>query len=171
MKGSLCNNTSMTQTWDNKKNSRTNNHDFKIILAQKICHYTSLFFRTLSPWCFQTTIWESYHALLTYVMQLIMTMASHLPDIWSLVVFLVTIVMPVCMAVFYPAISKFLLTLHFYLWVMTTMKVTAWLGLNYQQGKGLFSLWPCSDWLQNTQSLLIQWALENLSPGVKWSEC
>jgi len=53
--------------------------------------------------------------LLTYVMQFIMTMFSHLPDIWSWVVFPVTVVMPVHKTVFWPATNKCVLTLHLHL--------------------------------------------------------
>jgi hypothetical protein len=48
--------------------------------------------------------------LLTSMMQLIMTMASHLPDVWSLYVFPVTVVMSVQKAAFCPATNRPVLT-------------------------------------------------------------
>ena len=59
--------------------------------------------------------------LLTYVMQFIMTMFSHLPDIWSWVVFPVTVVMPVHKTAFWPATNKCVLTLHLHLWGICRM--------------------------------------------------
>jgi len=74
--------------------------------------------------------------LLTYVMQFIMTMFSHLPDIWSWVVIPVTVVMPVHKTDFWPATNKCVLTLHLHLWGICRMD-----GLDVIIGRGEFPLY------------------------------
>ena len=69
--------------------------------------------------------------LLTYVMQFIMTMFSHLRDIRSWVVFPVTVVVPVHKTAFWPATNKCVLTLHLHPWGICRMD-----GLDVNIGRG-----------------------------------
>jgi hypothetical protein len=64
----------------------------------------------------RTTVWDSQHTVLTSVMELIMSMACHFLDVWSLVIFPVTVVMSIKIHVFCPARKQLcFLTLHLYL--------------------------------------------------------